>query len=129
MRSGMALHALARIVEQKLDADVAFNRDRADIHVLPALDIADVSPADFSHTRELIDWGYKAANRYLGGAVDGLHAVPAEQAQAAPLAGRGQGAILRSGRRRSARCASTGPPSSGLPSPAGYRGRGLTLTG
>ena len=73
---GMALHALARIVEQKLDAEVAANRGVADIHVLPALDIADVSPADFSHTKELIDWGYKAARRYLGGAVNGRSAIP-----------------------------------------------------
>src|SRR5256885_2350856 len=73
---GMALYALARIVEQKLDAEVEANRTLADIHVLPALDIADVSPADFSHTRELIDWGYKAARRYLGGAVNGRSAMP-----------------------------------------------------
>jgi len=73
---GMALYALARIVEQKLDAEVAANRAAADIHILPALDIADVSPADFSHTRELIEWGYKAARRYLGGAVDGRTALP-----------------------------------------------------
>ena len=73
---GMALHALARIVEQKLDAEVEANRSVADIHVLPALDIADVSPADFSHTRELIDWGYKAARRYLEGAANGQSAVP-----------------------------------------------------
>jgi len=73
---GMALHALARIVEQKLDAEVEANRSVADIHVLPALDIADVSPADFSHTRDLIDWGYKAARRYLGGAVNGRSAIP-----------------------------------------------------
>src|SRR5207302_7264195 len=63
---GMALHALARIVEQKLDAEVAANRDVANIHVLPALDLADVSPADFSHTQELIEWGYSAARRDLG---------------------------------------------------------------
>ena len=73
---GMALHALARIVEQKLDAEVVANRAAADIHVLPALDIADVSPADFSHTRELIDWGYKAARRYLAGAVNGGGVMP-----------------------------------------------------
>src|SRR5579864_130908 len=65
---GMALHALARIVEQKLDADVAAHRDVADIHVLPACDIADVSPADFSHTKELIEWGCRRARRYLSGA-------------------------------------------------------------
>ena len=73
---GMALHALARIVEQKLDAEVEANRAAADIHVLPALDIADVSPADFSHTRELIDWGYKAARRYLSGAANGRSVLP-----------------------------------------------------
>jgi len=62
---GMALHALARIVEQKLDAEVEANRNVADIQVLPALDLADVSPADFSHTKELIDWGYRSARRQL----------------------------------------------------------------
>ena len=65
---GMALHALARIVEQKLDAEVAANRALADIHVLPACDVADVSPADFSHTKELIEWGRRQARRYLTGA-------------------------------------------------------------
>jgi NTE family protein len=65
---GMALHALARIIEQKLDAEIAANRDLAEIHVLPTLDLADVSPADFSHTRQLIEWGYKAARRYIAGA-------------------------------------------------------------
>ena len=73
---GMALHALARIVEQKLDAEVAANRGVADIHVLPALDLADVSPADFGHTRELIDWGYKAARRYLGASSNGRAVMP-----------------------------------------------------
>ena len=63
---GMALNALARIIEQKLDVEVEQNRDAAAIHVLPAMDLSDVSPADFSHTKELIDWGYKAARRYLG---------------------------------------------------------------
>lgn len=63
---GMGLHALARIFEQKLEAEVAANRSVADIRVLPSLDIADVSPADFSHTKELIAWGYKSARRALG---------------------------------------------------------------
>ncbi len=63
---GMALHALARIIEQKLDTEVEANRSAADIHVLPAADLTDVSPADFSHTRQLIDWGYKATRQYLG---------------------------------------------------------------
>ena len=63
---GMALYALARIIEQKLDTDVEHSRALADIHMLPAMDISDVSPADFSHTRELIDWGYRSTRRYLG---------------------------------------------------------------
>ena len=65
---GMALQALARFIEQKLDAEVQLYRDRADIHVLPALDLADVSPADFSRTQELIDWGHRSSRRYLAGA-------------------------------------------------------------
>lgn len=76
---GMALHALARIVDQKLDADVAANREVADIHVMPACDLADVSPADFSHTKELIDWGFKQARRYLGGAVSGANGTVPEK--------------------------------------------------
>ena len=63
---GMALHALARIIEQKLDTEVEQNRALADIHVLPAMDVSDISPADFSHTREMIDWGYQSTRRYLG---------------------------------------------------------------
>jgi NTE family protein len=65
---GMALHALARIVEQKLDADVNANRSHAEIHVLPACDIEDVSPADFRRTKELMEWGNRQARRYLTGA-------------------------------------------------------------
>jgi len=65
---GMALHALARIVEQKLEAEVAAHQDTANIHVMPVLDIADVSPADFGRTRELIDWGYRSARRSMGAA-------------------------------------------------------------
>ena len=91
---GMALHALARIVEQKLDAEVTANRGNADIHVLPALDIADVSPADFSHTAELMDWGYKSAKRYLAGASNGRG-----PAQGAVPAGREQGALPEKARQ------------------------------
>ena len=63
---GMALHALARFVEQKLDAEVATYGHVADIQVLPTLDGAVVSPADFSHSDELIARGYKSARKYLG---------------------------------------------------------------
>jgi len=64
----MALYALARFVEQKLDAEVAMNRHRADIHVMPTLELPAVSPADFRHTGELISRGQKWARRYLGSA-------------------------------------------------------------
>ncbi|HSS61201.1 MAG TPA: patatin-like phospholipase family protein [Candidatus Limnocylindrales bacterium] len=62
---GIALQALARIIDQKLDTEVEANRRRAAIHVLPAMDVPDISPADFSHTQELIDWGYTSGCRYL----------------------------------------------------------------
>jgi hypothetical protein len=62
----MALHALARFVEQKLDAEVAAYRKIANIQVLPTLEAPLVSPADFTHTEELITRGYKSARKYLG---------------------------------------------------------------
>jgi NTE family protein len=62
---GMALHALARFIEQKLDAEVAAYRHLADIQVLPTLDAPAVSPADFSHTDELITRGYRSCRKYL----------------------------------------------------------------
>jgi NTE family protein len=63
---GMALHALARFVEQKLDAEVAAYKRLADIQVLPTLEALAVSPADFSHTEELMARGYRSARKYLG---------------------------------------------------------------
>jgi NTE family protein len=82
---GMALNALARIVEQRLDAEVAACRSVASIHVMPALDLADVSPADFSRTRELIDWGYRSARRYLtDGNGTALNVVAPERARKTP---------------------------------------------
>ena len=64
---GMALHALARFVEQKLDAEVAAYKHLADIRVLPTLDAPAVSPADFSQTEELMTRGYRSCRKYLGG--------------------------------------------------------------
>jgi NTE family protein len=84
---GMALFALTRFVEQKLDAEVAANRDLADIHVLPACEVPTVSPADFSRTQELMTRGYRSARRFLTSTPDrpplkSLRLVPA----AAPAA-------------------------------------------
>ena len=82
---GMALHALARFVEQKLDAEVAAYRHVADVQVLPALDGPAVSPADFSHTDELIARGYRSARKYLGSVTPAPEA-PARRLDLAPAA-------------------------------------------
>jgi NTE family protein len=82
---GMALFALARFVEQKLDAEVAYYKHLADIQVLPTLEVPGVSPADFSHTDELMARGYKSARKHLGSATP--PSVPApKQLQLAPAA-------------------------------------------
>ena len=62
---GIALHALGRFVEQKVEIEVAAHKDVADIHVLGAADLPPVSPADFSRTKDLIERGYKSTLRYL----------------------------------------------------------------
>lgn len=76
---GMALHALARFIEQKLDAELAAYHNLADIRVLPTLDAPAVSPADFSHTDELMRRGYKSCRKYLA-------STPRAAAPAKPLA-------------------------------------------
>jgi NTE family protein len=62
---GMALHALARFVEQRLEAEANAYRDSAEIVVLPTVDALAVSPADFSHTQDLIKLAYKSSRRHL----------------------------------------------------------------
>src|SRR2546427_3374238 len=64
----MALHALARFVEQRLEAEVRAHRDSAEIVMLPGIDEVAVSPADFSRTQELIKLSYRATRRFLAGA-------------------------------------------------------------
>jgi NTE family protein len=81
---GMALHALARFVEQRLDHEVQANRAVAEIHVLPAVDLPPVSPADFSRTKDLIDRGYRSTLRYLEAAPPPVQA-PAAATNAQPL--------------------------------------------
>jgi len=82
---GMALHALARFIEQKLDAEVAAYRHLADIQVLPTLDAPAVSPADFSHTEELIARGYRSCRKYLA-ATPQAPAVATRRLELAPAA-------------------------------------------
>jgi NTE family protein len=62
---GMALQALARLVEQRLESEIASYRDAADIRVVPAIQPLAVSPADFTRTRELIERGYMSANKLV----------------------------------------------------------------
>ncbi|HUZ86100.1 MAG TPA: patatin-like phospholipase family protein [Candidatus Baltobacterales bacterium] len=81
----MALYALARFVEQKLDAEVAMHRHLADIHVMPTLDLPAVSPADFSQTSELIARGQKWARRYLGSAAPPPQPETARASRPAPI--------------------------------------------
>jgi len=61
----MALFALARFVEQRLDAEVAAYRHQVDIQVLPSAEAVAVSPADFSRTDELMSRGYRSARKYV----------------------------------------------------------------
>jgi NTE family protein len=83
---GMALFALARFVEQTLDAEVAAHRDLADIHILPACEVPTISPADFSHTKDLIARGYRSARRFLSSTPDRPPLKPLRLATAAARA-------------------------------------------
>ena len=65
---GMALHALARFVEQRLEFDVQAHKALAEIHVLPSVELPLVSPADFSRSKQLIERGYTSTLRYLDAA-------------------------------------------------------------
>jgi NTE family protein len=65
---GMALHALARFVEQRLEAEAYAYRNAADIVVLPTVDALAVSPADFSRTQDLIKLAYRSSRRHLAAA-------------------------------------------------------------
>jgi NTE family protein len=62
---GMALQALARLVEQRLEAEIASFKDAADIRVVPAIEPLAVSPADFTRTAELIERGYASAEKLV----------------------------------------------------------------
>jgi len=64
----MALHALARFVEQRLEAEVHAYRNAAEILVLPTVEALAVSPADFSRTPDLIKLSYRSSRRFLAAA-------------------------------------------------------------
>ncbi len=62
---GMALQALARLFEQRLQHEIAMFDHDAEILTVPALEPLAVSPADFSHTSELMERGYGSARKLL----------------------------------------------------------------
>jgi NTE family protein len=74
---GMALQALARVVEQRLHVAVAAYQHSADIRLLPTVDAPGVSPADFSHTPDLINRAYHATRRHLSSSTREVDDAPA----------------------------------------------------
>ena len=62
---GMALQALARLVEQRLEQEISMYAKTAEILTVPALAPLAVSPADFAHTSELMERGYASAVKLL----------------------------------------------------------------
>src|SRR5262245_44304671 len=73
---GMALHALTLLIQQRLIMDIRAFRDRARLIVLPPPCPLDVSPADFSHARELIEGALRDAREFLAATPAGQSAVP-----------------------------------------------------
>jgi NTE family protein len=63
----IALHALSLTINQRLAVDVARYESVVDLRVIPALCPIEVSPLDFSHTRQLIDASHAAATKWLSG--------------------------------------------------------------
>jgi NTE family protein len=88
---GMALYALGRLVEQRLEAEASAHRHAAEIVMLPTIDALSVSPADFSRTQELIKLGYRSSRRFLAGSAR----PPAAKPAAVKLVRFGRGARAR----------------------------------
>jgi NTE family protein len=63
---GMGLHALTLLWQQQLMRDVERFESSVQLHVLPPLCPLDVSPADFSRSRELIDRSFQSTGKWLG---------------------------------------------------------------
>ncbi|MGZ6888121.1 MAG: patatin-like phospholipase family protein [Acidimicrobiia bacterium] len=61
----MGLHALTLLLHQQLMSDVERFESAAELHVIPPLCPLEVSPADFAHSRELIDRSFRAAEEWL----------------------------------------------------------------
>jgi NTE family protein len=61
----ISLQAISLLVQQRLIADVRELQDRVDLRVIPPLCPLDVSPADFSHARSLIEGSRERAASWL----------------------------------------------------------------
>jgi NTE family protein len=61
----MSLQAISLLVQQRLITDVQELQGQVDLRVLPPVCPLDVSPADFSHARELIDTARAGASHWL----------------------------------------------------------------
>jgi NTE family protein len=61
----MGLHALSLLLHQQIVDDVERYEPLVELHVLPPLCPLDVSPADFSHTGELIERGHREASEWI----------------------------------------------------------------
>jgi len=73
---GMGLHALTLLIQQRLIIEIRAFRDRARLVVLPPPCPLDVTPADFSHARELIERARRDAQAFLAAIPVGRSAVP-----------------------------------------------------
>jgi NTE family protein len=62
---GMSLQAISLLVQQRLITDVHELQGHVDLRVIPPLCPLDISPADFSHARELIERARAAAGHWL----------------------------------------------------------------
>ncbi len=62
---GMTLQAISLLVQQRLITDVHELQHHVDLRVLPPLCPLDISPADFSHARELIERARASAGHWL----------------------------------------------------------------
>lgn len=73
---GVALQALSVLIQQRLVSEIPTVPDDVELTVLPPLCPLAISPADFSHTAELIERGRKQSATVLDHPNGGIHAVP-----------------------------------------------------
>jgi NTE family protein len=75
---GMGLHALNLLIRQRLVSEIAVFEGRVHLIVLPPPCPLGVSPADFSHTADLIERSLQNSRKFLAHATPTRPAVPSE---------------------------------------------------